>query len=77
MFSRPSKGRWTLFLPDPGRQNFNILDIPLADVTRRTWLYVELDPVKPQLELAAEYLLMYGDADRDKSRMLLPLHKTG
>jgi segregation and condensation protein A len=53
------------------RQNFNILDIPLADVTRQYLAYVE-QIRKTNLELASEYLLMAAMLIEIKSRMLLP-----
>lgn len=53
------------------RQNFNILDIPLADVTRQYLGYVEQIRSR-NLELAAEYLLMAAMLIEIKSRMLLP-----
>ena len=53
------------------KQNFNILDIPLADVTRQYLAYVE--QIRQQhLELAAEYLLMAALLIDIKSRCLLP-----
>ena len=57
------------------RQNFNILDIPLADVTRQYLAYVE-QIRKRNLELASEYLLMAAMLIEIKSRMLLPPRKT-
>jgi len=57
------------------RQNFNILDIPLADVTRQYLAYVE-QIRKRNLELAAEYLLMAAMLIEIKSRMLLPVKKS-
>jgi segregation and condensation protein A len=57
------------------RQNFNILDIPLADVTRQYLAYVE-QIRKRNLELASEYLLMAAMLIEIKSRMLLPPKKT-
>ena len=57
------------------RQNFNILDIPLADVTRQYLAYVE-QIRKRNLELAAEYLLMAAMLIEIKSRMLLPVRKS-
>jgi segregation and condensation protein A len=57
------------------RQNFNILDIPLADVTRQYLDYVEQIRSR-NLELAAEYLLMAAMLIEIKSRMLLPPKKT-
>jgi segregation and condensation protein A len=53
------------------KQNFNILDIPLADVTRQYLAYVE-QIRKRNLELASEYLLMAAMLIEIKSRMLLP-----
>ncbi|WP_313073611.1 ScpA family protein [Melaminivora sp.] len=53
------------------RQNFNILDIPMVEVTRQYLAYV--DEVRSRnLELAAEYLLMAAMLIEIKSRMLLP-----
>ena len=53
------------------KQNFNILDIPMVDVTRQYLGYV--DEVRSRnLELAAEYLLMAAMLIEIKSRMLLP-----
>src|SRR4029079_12488638 len=57
------------------KQNFNILDIPLADVTRQYLTYVE-QIRKTNLELASEYLLMAAMLIEIKSRMLLPARKT-
>jgi len=57
------------------RQNFNILDIPLADVTRQYLDYVEQIRAR-NLELAAEYLLMAAMLIEIKSRMLLPPKKS-
>jgi segregation and condensation protein A len=57
------------------RQNFNILDIPLADVTRQYLTYVE-QIRQHNLELASEYLLMAAMLIEIKSRMLLPPKKT-
>ncbi len=54
------------------RQNFNILDIPMVEVTRQYLLYI--DEVRGHnLELAAEYLLMAAMLIEIKSRMLLPV----
>ena len=56
------------------KQNFNILDIPMADVTRQYLEYV--DQIRSRnLELAAEYLLMAAMLIEIKSRMLLPVKK--
>ncbi|MGV8892176.1 MAG: segregation and condensation protein A [Burkholderiaceae bacterium] len=56
------------------RQNFNILDIPMAQVTRQYLEYVEQVRIH-NLELAAEYLLMAAMLIEIKSRMLLPSRK--
>ena len=56
------------------KQNFNILDIPMAAVTRQYLSYV--DEIRSHnLELAAEYLLMAAMLIEIKSRMLLPPKK--
>ncbi|BDI06835.1 segregation and condensation protein A [Sphaerotilus microaerophilus] len=57
------------------KQNFNILDIPMADVTRQYLDYVE-QIRRSNLELAAEYLLMAAMLIEIKSRMLLPARKS-
>jgi len=57
------------------KQNFNILDIPMAGVTRQYLVYVE-EIRSHNLELAAEYLLMAAMLIEIKSRMLLPPKKT-
>ncbi len=56
------------------KQNFNILDIPMASVTRQYLAYVE-QIRKTNLELASEYLLMAAMLIEIKSRMLLPPKK--
>ena len=56
------------------RQNFNILDIPMAEVTRQYLAYIE-QIRNHNLELAAEYLLMAAMLIDIKSRMLLPVRK--
>ena len=53
------------------KQNFNILDIPMAQVTLQYLKYVDQIRVH-NLELAAEYLLMAAMLIEIKSRMLLP-----
>ena len=57
------------------KQNFNILDIPMAAVTRQYLVYVD-EIRSTNLELAAEYLLMAAMLIEIKSRMLLPPRKT-
>ena len=56
------------------KQNFNILDIPMAAVTRQYLVYVD-EIRNTNLELAAEYLLMAAMLIEIKSRMLLPPKK--
>ena len=56
------------------KQNFNVLDIPMAEVTRQYLSYVEQIRLH-NLELAAEYLLMAAMLIEIKSRMLLPVKK--
>jgi segregation and condensation protein A len=53
------------------RQNLNVLDIPMAEVTRQYMGYVEVMR-QNQLEMAAEYLLMAALLIEIKSRLLLP-----
>ncbi len=53
------------------KQNLDILDIPIFDITRQYMEYVELMR-ELQFELAAEYLLMAAMLAEIKSRMLLP-----
>ena len=54
------------------RQNLDILDIPVAEVTRQYMTYIELMRDVMRLELAAEYLLMAAILAEIKSRLLLP-----
>ena len=53
------------------RQNLDILDIPIADITIQYMEYIELMH-DLRLELAAEYLVMAAMLAEIKSRMLLP-----
>ena len=53
------------------KQNLDILDIPIAEVTRQYMHYIDLMQ-DMQLELAAEYLVMAAWLAEIKSRMLLP-----
>jgi segregation and condensation protein A len=57
------------------KQNFNILDIPMAQVTLQYLQYVD-QIRKHNLELAAEYLLMAAMLIEIKSRMLVPSNKS-
>jgi segregation and condensation protein A len=71
VFLQAFQGPLDLLLYLIRRQNFNILDIPMADVTRQYLRYV--DEIRAHnLELAAEYLLMAAMLIEIKSRMLLP-----
>jgi len=53
------------------RQNLDILNIPIAEITRQYMKYVEIMK-EMQLELAGEYLVMAAMLAEIKSRMLLP-----
>jgi segregation and condensation protein A len=53
------------------RQNLDIVDIPIADITRQYMDYIQLMQ-ELDLELAGEYLLMAAMLAEIKSRMLLP-----
>ncbi len=53
------------------RQNLDVLDIPIADITRQYMEYIHLMQ-ELDLELAGEYLLMAAMLAEIKSRMLLP-----
>jgi segregation and condensation protein A len=53
------------------RQNLDILDIPIAEITRQYLEYIDLMK-DMELELAGEYLLMAAMLAEIKSRMLLP-----
>jgi len=75
LFLEAFEGPLDLLLYLIRRQNFNILDIPLADVTRQYLAYVD-QIRKTNLELASEYLLMAAMLIEIKSRMLLPPRKT-
>lgn len=56
------------------KHSLDILDIPMADLTRQYMVYVEAMR-ENQFELAAEYLLMAAVLIEIKSRMLLPRPK--
>ena len=53
------------------RQNLDVLDIPIAEITRQYLEYINL-MTELELELAGEYLLMAAMLAEIKSRMLLP-----
>ncbi|WP_353570924.1 ScpA family protein [Candidatus Albibeggiatoa sp. nov. BB20] len=56
------------------RQNINILDIPIAAITRQYLEYVEIMK-ELHLDLAAEYLVMAAVLTEIKSRMILPVRE--
>jgi segregation and condensation protein A len=58
------------------RQNLDILDIPIAHITRQYMDYIDMMEVL-KLELAAEYLVMAAMLAEIKSRMLLPRPQEG
>ena len=53
------------------RQNLDVLDIPIAEITRQYMRYIDMMQ-ELQLELAGEYLVMAATLAEIKSRMLLP-----
>ncbi len=53
------------------KQNLDILEIPLADITRQYMTYIDMMQTL-RIELAAEYLVMAAMLAEIKSRMLLP-----
>ena len=53
------------------RQNLDILDIPVAEITRQYVAYIDVMQ-ELRFELAAEYLVMAAILAEIKSRMLLP-----
>ena len=57
------------------RQNIDILDIPIAEITKQYVQYIEMMS-DMQLELAGEYLVMAAMLAEIKSRMLLPRPET-
>jgi len=52
------------------RQNLDILDIPISDITRQYMAYIAV--MQERLDLAAEYLVMAAMLAEIKSRLLLP-----
>ena len=71
MFLEAFEGPLDLLLYLIKRQNLDILDIPIAEITRQYIRYVELMK-ELRLELAAEYLVMAAMLAEIKSRILLP-----
>ncbi len=57
------------------RQNLNILDIPVADITRQYISYIDMMS-SLKIELAAEYLVMAAMLTEIKSRILMPRAST-
>ena len=53
------------------KQNLDVLDVPIADITRQYMTYIDMMQTL-RIELAAEYLLMAAMLAEIKSRMLLP-----
>ena len=71
VFLEAFEGPLDLLLYLVKRQNLDILDIPIATVTRQYMEYIELMK-ELRLELAAEYLAMAAMLAEIKSRLLLP-----
>jgi segregation and condensation protein A len=71
IFLEAFEGPLDLLLYLTRRQNVDIRDIPIAEITRQYTQYIELMQ-DVQLELAGEYLLMAATLAEIKSRMLLP-----
>ena len=71
VFLQAFEGPLDLLLYLIRRQNLNILDIPIADVSVQYTRYIELMR-DMQFELAGEYLVMAATLAEIKSRMLLP-----
>lgn len=71
LFLETFEGPLDLLLYLIRKQNFDILDIPMAEVTKQYLTYVD-QLREHNLELAAEYLLMAAMLIEIKSRLLLP-----
>src|ERR1700688_864972 len=71
VFLEAFEGPLDLLLYLSRRQNLDVLDIPIAEITRQYMRYIELMQ-DLQLELAGEYLVMAATLAEIKSRMLLP-----
>lgn len=74
LFLEAFEGPLDLLLYLIRKQNFNVLDIPMAQLTQQYLAYVE-QIRSYNLELAGEYLLMAAMLMEIKSRMLLPVKK--
>jgi segregation and condensation protein A len=71
IFLKAFEGPLDLLLYLIRRQNIDVLNIPIAEITRQYIKYIELMK-EMQLELAGDYLLMAAMLAEIKSRMLLP-----
>ena len=71
VFLEAFEGPLALLLYLIRKQNIDVLDIPVAEITKQYMGYVELMQ-SVRLELAAEYLVMAAMLAEIKSRMLLP-----
>lgn len=71
VFLEAFEGPLDLLLHLIKRQNLDILDIPIAQITEQYMRYVELMK-ELRLDLAGEYLVMAATLAEIKSRMLLP-----
>jgi segregation and condensation protein A len=71
VFLEAFEGPLDLLLYMIHRQNLDILDIPIAEITKQYMHYIDVMQ-DMQLELAGEYLLMAAMLAEIKSRMLLP-----
>jgi segregation and condensation protein A len=71
VFLEAFEGPLDLLLYMIRRQNLDVLDIPIAEITRQYMSYIELMH-DLQFELAGEYLVMAATLAEIKSRMLLP-----
>lgn len=71
IFLEAFEGPLDLLLYLTRRQNLDIVEIPIAEVTRQYTGYIEMMTTL-RMELAAEYLVMAAILAEIKSRMLLP-----
>lgn len=71
VFLEAFEGPLDLLLYMIRRQNLDILNIPIAEITRQYMEYIDLMK-EMKLELAGEYLVMAAMLAEIKSRMLLP-----
>lgn len=67
------EGPFDLLLYLIRKNNFDILDIPISDITKQYMEYVDLLK-KDRFELASDYLVMAAWLAEIKSRLLLPKH---